>query len=177
MAPLRSSVVGGVRMALTGLTICIAAGCRSETPPHPTPTASPQMATGAVSGWPPPGTTPSAPHQPAAADDPTRAVRDAPPTAPAAPFSQRDARRLVEHVAKERLGRDLGAQDYDRLADAVMRLRAAALALRRSPDPQVREQQGTALRDALAEIQEIAGVPASDLGLLDTTESATDGAP
>jgi len=125
-----------------------------------------------VTAWPPLGTTP-APHETVAADDPARAVRDVRPTV----LSQRDARRLVEHVVKDRLGRDLSAQDYDRMADAVIRLRTASQALRRSDDSKTREREATVLRNALAEIQSIAGVPASDLGILDKTDSETAGTP
>jgi len=83
----------------------------------------------------------------------------------------------VEHVVKDRLGRDLSAQDYDRMADAVIRLRTASQALRRSDDSKTREREATVLRNALAEIQSIAGVPASDLGILDKTDSETAGTP
>lgn len=159
-------------MAVASFSAGLAAGCRSETPPpRPVATASPRVAT----AWRPAEATLPVPHETVAADDPARAVRDVPPTV----LSQGDARRLVEHVVKDRLGRELGAQDSERLADAVIRLRAAAQALRRSDDSSTRERQGSALRDAFAEIEAITGVPASDLGLLDKNDPAPDpaGAP
>jgi len=83
-------------------------------------------------------------------------------------MSHREARGLVERVVKDRLAVDLSSQEYDRLADAVLRLRAAARKLRTADDSPsgmaIRARERDAMQRALTEIQTISGLQASDLG-------------
>ena len=86
-------------------------------------------------------------------------------------MSHREARRLAENIMKNRLGRDLSSDDYDRLADALLRLRAAARELRRTDDVATRARERDTMQQALADIQTLSGLQASDLG------AAVDGEP
>lgn len=79
-------------------------------------------------------------------------------------MSQREARRLVERAVKDRLARDLSSDDYDRLAEALLRLRAAARELRRADDLATRARERDAMQQALADIRTISGLQPSDLG-------------
>jgi hypothetical protein len=79
-------------------------------------------------------------------------------------MSKREARQIVERVMRERVGRDLSAPDYDRLADAVIRLRTASRALASSDlatADQAAERQ--AMQSALSDIVTITGLQPSEL--------------
>jgi hypothetical protein len=85
------------------------------------------------------------------------------------PLSRKDVRALVERVFKGKLAdRELAPRDYDRLVDAVMRLRSALRVVRRggeSPaDGAALDRHREAVRSALTEIEAITGVPPSELG-------------
>lgn len=94
------------------------------------------------------------------------AVDGGTPSAP--PVSRREARDLVGRLAKDRLGRDLSADERERLADAVVRLRTAARALRATDDSPgglaERRLQQDAMRNALDDVTRITGIPPSELG-------------
>jgi hypothetical protein len=141
-----------------------------------------------------PAAAPVAGRPSAAAASPARAVdvtARLPPPAPELPddgqevarharddVSPREARRLVEHVVKTRLGRDLGAADYDRLTDAVLRLRTASRRLRTAGDasPAVRERERGEIEAALADMRAITGLSANELGgLFGSDEEAAAG--
>src|SRR6185369_3440283 len=89
-------------------------------------------------------------------------------------------RKLVERVLADKIpGRTLQPRDYDRLTDAVIRMRTAMRALRDAgrEDPAVVEAQREALASALAEIERTTGVAAVQLGELVTAdETAPDAA-
>jgi hypothetical protein len=74
-------------------------------------------------------------------------------------------RRVVERALAGKLTREFTSDDYDRLAAAVVRLRAAVAVLRRGGDDAA---SGAGARDdvraALAEIEAITGVAPSELG-------------
>jgi hypothetical protein len=78
-------------------------------------------------------------------------------------MSKSDARRFVEHVMHDRVGRDLSAPDYDRLADAVIRLRTASHALEAPASTAEQAAQRQAMQTALADIGAISGLPPSEL--------------
>jgi hypothetical protein len=78
-------------------------------------------------------------------------------------------RALVERVFKGKLpDRELTPRDYDRLVDAVMRLRSALRSLRRGDElpasAAVLDEHRQAVRLALGDIEVITGVPPSQLG-------------
>jgi hypothetical protein len=104
--------------------------------------------------------------EPNAADGAT-AQPDVPPARDR--LSRKNVRALVERVFKGKLAdRELTPRDYDRLVDAVMRLRSALRSLHRddgSPaSAAVLDEQRQAVRSALGDIEVITGVPPSQLG-------------
>ena len=133
-------------------------GCRSSSePPHTTahPTASP---------IPPERSAPVASRVPRTRESPIAPLAVPSPEGAGAGMSKREARRIVERVMRERVGRDLSAPDYDRLADAVIRLRTASRALASSDlatADQAAERQ--AMQSALSDIVTITGLQPSEL--------------
>lgn len=84
-------------------------------------------------------------------------------------LSRNNLRGLVERVFKGKLAdRELAPYDYERLVDAVMRLRSALGILRRAEKSQASaaalDEQRQAVLSALANIGEITGVWPSELG-------------
>jgi hypothetical protein len=102
-------------------------------------------------------------------------------------LSRKTVRALVERVFKGKLAdRELTPRDYDRLVDAVMRLRSALRSLRRDDESPaasaaVLDEHRQAVRSALGDIEVITGVPPSQLGDVlvsedDLTATPNDGA-
>jgi hypothetical protein len=83
-------------------------------------------------------------------------------------LSRAQVRALAEYgLAGKLRDRELSPADYDRLVDAVMRLRAALRRAEREnahPDDAARSKDRQAIAAALDDIQSITGVPPSDLG-------------
>lgn len=119
---------------------------------------------------------PSAATRPAtwATHTPRQATPTAVPSAEARarePLSQRDVRHLLERASKGKLaGRELSAADQARLTDAVVRLEEVARNLRATDRATATadeiEERRESLASALAEIEEITGLPPSELGAL-----------
>lgn len=85
------------------------------------------------------------------------------------PYEREDLRRLLERVLAGKLrDRELGPQDYDRLVDAALRLRAALRVLRGTEESaataQVRDEQRRAVGAIFGEIEAITGLPPAELG-------------
>jgi len=126
--------------------------------------------------------------QPVARDPNASHVATVPPDLPPARdrLSRKDVRGLVERVFKGKLAdRELTPRDYDRLVDAVMRLRSALRIVRRADESRAGgaalDKQRAAARSALTEIEGITGVPPSELGNVlvsddDSTAAENDGA-
>jgi hypothetical protein len=112
----------------------------------------------------PPSTETSAAHTPADTDLGNVMRNAATPMDDRDRLSRRDVRRMVEHVAETRLAGKLTPEDYDRLTDAVMRLRAAARRLRTAAEPNAHAGERAALATALDDIRSITGVAPSELG-------------
>jgi len=166
----RSIVIGSAAVVAVALAFG-ALACRREAE-HASPaaataapsprsaTATPQaVATRAAAGAPPiappPADGSSAARAPAPADD--------------AP-SRREVRGLIARVLDGRLpDRQLTARDYDRLTDAVLRLRAANRTTRdagETSDAATLNAQQQAALSALTDIETITGIPPSELGEL-----------
>jgi hypothetical protein len=156
-------------------------------PAAPAQGAAPPLARVAPS--PAPANPPSvARPQPVAREPNASHVATVPPDLPPARdrLSRKDVRGLVERVFKGKLAdRELAPRDYDRLVDAVMRLRSALRIVRRddaSPaGAAALDKQRAAVRSALTEIEAITGVPPSELGNVlasddDPTAAENDGA-
>ncbi len=94
-------------------------------------------------------------------------------------LSRRELRTVVERAFKGKLhGRELTPQEYDRLTDAVLRLRTAVSRMRRaaaSPSATTELEERDRVAAAMREIESITGVPPSDLG--DVLTPGDDGTP
>jgi hypothetical protein len=91
------------------------------------------------------------------------------------PYARDDLRRLLERVFAGKLAdRELGSEDYERLVDATLRLRAALRVLRGMDESAataaVREQQRETVRGIFGEIEAITGLPPAELGTLLTSD-------
>jgi hypothetical protein len=98
------------------------------------------------------------------------------------PYTRADLRRLLERVFADKLGdRQLGSEDYERLVDATLRLRAALRVLRGTDESSstaaVREEQRQTVRTIFEEIEAITGLPPAELGSVLTSEDTAGDAP
>ncbi len=94
-------------------------------------------------------------------------------------LSRKTARGLLERTFKGKLtDRELQDRDYDRLTDAVLRLRSALRILRHgngtAANTAVLDRQRQIMLSALAEIERITGVPPSSLGEVLTSDDESD---
>jgi hypothetical protein len=146
---------------------------RAEQPEPPdSPTPAPPAA--------PPAPAPAAPAQAApalAALESELAKADA--LAAEEPLKAEDVRALLEQVLAGRLPRELSPQDYDRLTDAVMRVRAAERVLSGVDETEVsaelRAEQRLVLNDATSEVERITGVELGELSkIVDPQDGVAD---
>jgi hypothetical protein len=112
-----------------------------------------------------PAGTPREQQPPATMEAPTARPDTSRPRAvgpAAAPTSraERDTRRMVERTLADKLDRELAPADYDRIAGAVVQLRTALATLRTDPGNPAAMAD---VRDALAEMQGVSGLPPSEL--------------
>jgi hypothetical protein len=181
-AIIRLATVFAVSLAAGATVVFLGLDRRAERPPPPVPAAVGDRPEAALPGTPagaervPPASLPGeslptagappAPEEPAGAAG-TVARGDVPPAR--APLPRAEVRHALERALAGRLAdRELTPQDYDRLVDAVIRLRTARRLMRgageSAADSAARDEQRRALLAALGEIEEIVGVPPSALG-------------
>ena len=137
--------------------------------PAPSPTTSPTVG---AAGTGPPQVAPAAERPRAPADEPTPAEVAAAKAAHLAArerLSRAELRDLLEGALEGRLAdRELAPHDYGRLADAVLRLRSAQRVLRNMDESAATaallDDQRRKLLAALAEMEDITGVPTANLG-------------
>jgi len=170
---------------------------RVFTPAMPASTERPTQGRQAASGVEPPLAKTERPHAAAATVPPPKVPAAGPRAARPEPTpletAQAKAARLAakETYSREQLhsllqttlagkltDRELGSGDYDRIADAILRIRASQRVLRgineSDPGSDVRAVYADTLKAAFAEIQDITGVPPSGWGdvLADQSELA-----
>jgi hypothetical protein len=169
---------------LVALVAFIGPGCRSEEANAPvrrasaaTPARNAAAPTPAVAA---PRAAASAPQVAPPPADANAPARPAPSPAEDAP-SRREVRALIARVLADKLpDRQLTARDYDRLTDAVLRLRAANRAAQSGGEPTdaaTLNTQHQAALAALTDIETITGVPPSELGELLAGDDSAAGAP
>ena len=159
-------------------------GCRREEADAPVRRASPATPARQAAA-PTPAVVPtraaaSAPQVPPPPADANPQARPAAPPAEDA-SSRREVRALIARVFDGKLpDRQLTARDYDRLTDAVLRLRAANRAAQsggESSDAATLNAQHQAALSALTDIETITGIPPSELGELLAADESAAGAP
>jgi hypothetical protein len=84
------------------------------------------------------------------------------------PLDRDNIRELLEQAFDGRLERELSASDYERLADAFLRVRAAERIIRRvdesAASAELLAAQREVLQNALVEVEHITGMTPSELG-------------